>query len=630
MLMLLFVSNVSLAQCPENIDFEKGTFEGWKCYQGSTEADGGQNFIYLTEVPAPIPGKHVMFSTTPGDGLDQYGGFPKNCPNGSGHSIMLGDNDGTAEALGVSYEFTIPATSNKFSIKYNYAVVIQDPGHQSFEQPRMQIEVFNVTDNEVLNCSSFSFVANNSLPGFLLSPNPGGISPVRYKDWSNYTINLDGLQGKTIRFFIKVADCTYEAHFGYAYVDVVAECNSNLQGAIFCNSDTSVDLVAPDGYQTYHWLSNDLSQIISTDQTLHISPLPTPGSTIAIEITPYPGYGCIDTLYQVMDTIQSNADAGPDRFPCNMSPVQLGSNSVPGLIYQWSPNIGLSDDNSPNPFANPDQLVAYELVVSSTQGSCVTKDSVIVNPQIINQNLQVLGSNPFCLGNVDAPILQAAITDSIQWYWNGTLTASNGSAYAPRSTGDYYAVMYSAICTDPVQTNVVRIVADTARVGIRYPEVSIPIQFAQRIEARDFGQYYQWFPSTQLLNAGSMNPYFKGNLSQEYTIEIKTPTGCVTVDTQYVRVFKKIKIYVPTAFTPNNDGQNDYLRPLLLGFEKLISFSVYNRWGRRLYHTTNELPGWDGKVNDLIQEPQTIVWIVEAIDIDGKIQKATGTTLLLP
>ncbi len=630
MLFLCICCSEINAQCPVNIDFEKGSFEGWKCYQGSTEADGGQNFIFLTEVPGPIAGKHVMLSSSPGDGLDQYGGFPKNCPNGSGHSIMLGDNDGTAEALGVSYEFTIPPTSNKFSIKYNYAVVIQDPGHQSFEQPRMQIEVFNVTDNEVLNCSSFSFVANNSLPGFLLSPNPGGNCPVRYKDWSNYTINLDGLEGKTIRFFIKVADCTYEAHFGYAYVDVVAECNSNLQGAVFCNSDTSVDVVAPDGYQSYHWLSSDLSQIVSTDQTLHISPLPTAGSTIAVEITPYPGYGCIDTLYQVLDTIQSNANAGPDRFPCNMSPVQLGGNTVPGLIYSWSPSTSLSDAHSPNPFANPDHLVEYELMVSSAQGSCITKDSVIVNPQIINQNLQVTGSNPFCLGNADAPILQAAIADSIQWYWNGTPLANSSLNFAPRSTGDYQAVLYSAVCTDPVRSNVVHIEADTARIGIRYPEVSIPIQFPQQIEARDFGQLYQWQPSAQLLNTSIVDPYFKGNSSQEYTVQIKTRTGCVTIDTQYVRVYKKIKIYVPTAFTPNNDGRNDYLRPLLLGFDKLLSYTIYNRWGRQLFHTTNELPGWDGKVNNIAQEPQTIIWVVEAVDIDGKIQKASGSTVLLP
>ena len=122
----------------------------------------------------------------------------------------------------------------------------------------------------------------------------------------------------------------------------------------------------------------------------------------------------------------------------------------------------------------------------------------------------------------------------------------------------------------------------------------------------------------------------KNGTSGAYTVQIKTQTGCITVDTQYIRTYKKIDIYVPTVFTPNGDGLNDYLRPLLLGFNKINYFKIYNRWGKLLYSTTNDIPGWDGRVNNIPQEPQTIVWIIEAIDIDGGLHKQSGTTIILP
>src|SRR6266436_4565843 len=73
--------------CPANIDFETGTFNGWTCYIGSSAAVNGQNVIKLSPSRGPIPNRHTMYSANSGDGVDEYGHFPVNCPNGSGHSI---------------------------------------------------------------------------------------------------------------------------------------------------------------------------------------------------------------------------------------------------------------------------------------------------------------------------------------------------------------------------------------------------------------------------------------------------------------------------------------------------------------------------------------------------------------
>jgi hypothetical protein len=68
---------------------------------------GGVNTIYLTPSGGPVPNQHTMYSNS--TELDDLVAFPVNCPNGSGHSIKLGNNTGGGQAEGFSYEFTIPA-----------------------------------------------------------------------------------------------------------------------------------------------------------------------------------------------------------------------------------------------------------------------------------------------------------------------------------------------------------------------------------------------------------------------------------------------------------------------------------------------------------------------------------------
>jgi hypothetical protein len=136
--------------CPPNIDFETGTFNGWTCYTGSNLAIGNDNVISISPSGGPVLNRHTMY-TAPTSELDYYGGFPVTCPNGSGHSIRLGNSTGGGEAEGISYEFTIPITENNYSLIYHYAVVFQSPNHRVNEQPRMEIEVTNVTDNQVSN-----------------------------------------------------------------------------------------------------------------------------------------------------------------------------------------------------------------------------------------------------------------------------------------------------------------------------------------------------------------------------------------------------------------------------------------------------------------------------------------------
>jgi len=664
----------------------------------------------------------------------------------------------------------------------------------------MEIEISNPVTGGIIYCSSFTFFPIGSpLPGFELSDSPGGSTPVWFKKWSAVSINLDGMAGITIRLFFKTADCTFRRHFGYAYIDVNTGCSDRFIGANFCPDDALVNVTAPYGYQTYTWYNNNFTQVLGTQQTLTLIPPPPAGTTVAVVLVPYAGYGCLDTLYtELTDTLRYQAQAGPDLVSCNKNPVQLGVQAKPGFNYQWTPVTGLSNPDISNPVASPDTTTTYYLSARHDGGGCFSMDTVTVKAAILDNTLDLIGSPSWCIGSGDSTILRVLPADSIQWFRNGIpIPGANQTNYRVTQSGIYYAQVFSfagcalltasqeinitsipvagftvnnntqclvnnkfifinnstntvgtmqykwimgdgfiatsrnliysykapgtynvvmivsssTVCADsstttivvhqnvpaafsvnpvcinlPVQpvnntvepgntavyyiwnfgngqTSTLRnpppqvyttagnyvmslsvssaqcptpwsiqkrfVFVETPKPGITNPEEIAVVNLPLTLQARPFGSSVLWSPATSLDNPNSYTPTFTGNKEQLYTIEIRTNAGCVTVDTQWVKINKSIEIYVPNTFTPNNDGRNDLLRPYMIGIKQLSFFRIYNRWGQLIHETRDTKKGWDGIFKGNPVEVQTLVWMLEGIGADNKIYKAKGTTILL-
>ncbi len=617
--------------CPPNIDFENGNFNGWTCYTGSVTAVNGQNVITLVNSGGPVPNRHTMYSANSGNVLDPYGGFPVNCPNGSGHSIRLGNNATDGQAEGISYEFTIPPNQNVYSLIYHYAIVIHDPPHMLFQQPRFEIEITNVTDNKMLDCSSFNFIPYDSLPpGFFISSKKQDSTPVWCKNWSAVSVNLNGNAGKTIRLFFKTAYCTFLRHFGYAYIDVNSECNSEFVGATYCPDDITVNVTAPYGYQGYTWFNNNFSQVLGTQQTISFTPPPAAGTAIAVEIIPYNGYGCLDTLYaRIIDTLTVVANAGIDTLSCNQNPVPIGTIPKPGLVYSWNPATGLSNPNIANPLASPNTTTTYILTTKHDGGGCTSTDTVTVKSLILDTSIQLIGKATYCINSSDSSVLIVQPTDSIQWFKDDkAIKGANQTHYYATQSGNYHAqLFYKKSCS--INTTKQKIFIDKPKQGINYPEQYAVVNYPLQLQARTFGDNAVWSPSTGLDNPISYNPVFKNSSEQLYKISIKTISGCVTVDTQSVKILKELKIFVPSAFTPNNDGLNDFLRPLPIGIKEFTYFRIYNRWGQLLFELKSGSRGWDGTIKGKAQPNQVVIWMAEGIGLDNRIYRQSGTSVLL-
>ena len=616
--------------CPPNIDFETGTFANWTCYTGSVSAAGGTNTIYLTPSGGPVPNQHTMYSA-PTTEVDYFGGFPVICPNGSGKSIRLGNNTGGGQAEGISYEFTIPAGQDIYSLIYHYAVVFQDPNHEIFQQPRLEIEVTNVTDNKLISCSSFTFIPfGNILPGFFLSPNSQDTTGVWCKDWSAVSINLDNNAGKTIRLFFKTGDCTFTRHFGYAYIDVNSECSSEFVGATYCPDDAFINVTAPFGYQGYTWFNNNFTQVLGNAQSIMFNPPPPVGTVIAVQVVPYNGYGCLDTLYaRLIDTLTVISYAGRDTLSCNASLVPIGANSRPGLAYRWDPPTGLTDPNIANPRAGPNITTTYVLTTMSAGGGCPDTDTVVVRASTIDTTIRVVGKLAYCITSGDSTVLYVNPTDSIQWLKdNFPVNNQHNVRFRVNQSGNYRAILYNNMgCV--ALTEEVTVLIEAPRPGINYPIEYAVVNYPHQLKARDFGIGVEWNPATFLNSTSSLVPIFNGTTDKLYTIEIETAAGCVTVDTQLVKVFKEVKFYVPSGFTPNDDGLNDYLKPISVGIKEFRYFRIYNRWGQLVFDLKNDPKGWNGKINGKLQSSQVVVWMAEGVGVNNVVYIQKGTCTLI-
>jgi gliding motility-associated-like protein len=111
---------------------------------------------------------------------------------------------------------------------------------------------------------------------------------------------------------------------------------------------------------------------------------------------------------------------------------------------------------------------------------------------------------------------------------------------------------------------------------------------------------------------------------------VSEAASCFGTDDIVVRVFKTgPDLFIPSAFTPNNDGKNDILKPVAVGMKGLTFFRIYNRWGQMLFSTSEIGKGWNGTFGGSDQPSGTYVYMAEAVDyLDKKVTKK-GTVVLL-
>jgi gliding motility-associated-like protein len=110
---------------------------------------------------------------------------------------------------------------------------------------------------------------------------------------------------------------------------------------------------------------------------------------------------------------------------------------------------------------------------------------------------------------------------------------------------------------------------------------------------------------------------------------VKNANGCTATTTHKLITIPEFTFYIPNAFTPNNDGNNDTFFGTGMGIEK-YNLWIFDRWGNLIFHTEKLEEGWDGKLKNgeeaLLQD--VYVWKVKIKDIFKKNHDYIGTVTL--
>ena len=119
---------------------------------------------------------------------------------------------------------------------------------------------------------------------------------------------------------------------------------------------------------------------------------------------------------------------------------------------------------------------------------------------------------------------------------------------------------------------------------------------------------FNWIPPAYMNDSSILNPTVAPPLDMRYVLFAQSAFGCANQDSVQIKVVQGI--FVPTAFTPNGDGKNDYWRiPFLdVGFQAEVN--VFNRWGQLVYHVSGAPVEWDGKLNGQPQPTGVYVYVI--------------------
>jgi gliding motility-associated-like protein len=145
----------------------------------------------------------------------------------------------------------------------------------------------------------------------------------------------------------------------------------------------------------------------------------------------------------------------------------------------------------------------------------------------------------------------------------------------------------------------------------------------------------KWTPPVGLKCDSCLTTVATPTTSTVYTLNVTDTEGCKARNSVSVAVDKKRRVFSPTVFSPNGDGENDVFMLYSDNSVKLVStFRIFNRWGALVYATENFLSGdttkgWDGTFNGKQLPTDVFVFYAEIEYKDGKKEMVQGDVTLM-
>ncbi|MBX3164397.1 MAG: gliding motility-associated C-terminal domain-containing protein [Bacteroidetes bacterium] len=135
-----------------------------------------------------------------------------------------------------------------------------------------------------------------------------------------------------------------------------------------------------------------------------------------------------------------------------------------------------------------------------------------------------------------------------------------------------------------------------------------------------------FFPNTNLVFGETANFFYKDEGIYPVAMLVRNNYGCTDTAIKAINVLPDFFVYVPNTFTPNNDNLNDAFRAVTRGVKE-FKLSVFNRWGAKVFESTDVNQGWDGTYKGEPCKVDVYVWKVTVVSAKEE-KKLQGTVML--
>lgn len=324
-------------------------------------------------------------------------------------------------------------------------------------------------------------------------------------------------------------------------------------------------------------------------------------------------------------TVEGPVDAGitqPTAL-CEGYSTSLLQTNVQGGV--WSGDVTILNHSIPSGLNEG----LYQIIYSFNT-TCVSADTVTLEilkvPQTDFTIAPATGCIPLISTFTDAS--EEVPLVSIWNLGNGTLSTNIGSAAGVYVNPQCYDVSlqntYANGCVDSIKKNSVVCGMSIPEASFEYRPATLDItdQWARLLNTSTLGDLYNWDMGELAENRYSVehSPYVKFTVDSEDTATVRLVVsntfGCTDTAVQKILIQNVPTLYVPNAFTPDGNGRNDVFKPYTNGYTLTrYEFYVYDRWGLKIFETTDPEKGWDGTVNywyqgSKIAQADVYVWKV--------------------
>jgi gliding motility-associated-like protein len=322
----------------------------------------------------------------------------------------------------------------------------------------------------------------------------------------------------------------------------------------------------------------------------------------------------------------------------------LSMSGTGGVTYQWSgPNGFFSTGSTATLNASSTAYSGnYNLTVTDANGCTASTSAPALIHPIPNVGLNAdytKGCAPSC---VNFTCTSTSSVVSYNWNMgNGAVGDNVPVENACYTSAGIYTVTSTVMdmngCSNSVSYTIEvypQPVADFNHAPIK-PIINIDqeVTFTDASWGAPIVSWNWYFMNTAQYTSTQQNPVFSYTEPGTYVVAlvVKSDHGCTDTILRPIVVGEDFGIYVPNAFTPNEDGLNDIFQPKGFGVVK-YELNVFDRWGEKVFHTEKFEEGWDGKFQgrsgDVIEEG-VYTWMINCTSVFGKAHELKGHVTLI-